>query len=256
MAPIIADLLPRCGILRRSSRKSALVAARCPAMLLAILLMACPARAQSPTEPCNGLDFDVSKPVMVAKVVSSTPRIHYIRSASENASCPAETERCRLDAYLVPGELVLANRLRAPYTCVTYQSPQDSRQIWTNALFPASSLVPVAPLPAPGVADWIGTWSHAGGEIRIEAGANGKLAILGFQAYPGALSEHTGAMQAAAAPSGAFLAFADDGSKPFGKNDDDCQVRMQRVEQLLVVEDNGVCGSVAITFTGLYRRKP
>jgi hypothetical protein len=252
MAPVIATSRTP----RALPQTHALVAACCPAMLLATLMTASPVRAQSQTEACNGLDFDVSKPVIVAKVVSSAPKIHYVKSASENASCPAETEKCRTEAYLAPGELVLANRLRAPYTCVTYQSPQDTRQIWTNALFPSASLAPVAPLPAPRPADWVGTWSHAGGEIRIEPGANGKLAILGFQAYPGALNEHTGAMQAAVTPSGATLAFADDGSKPFGKNDDDCQVRMQRVDALLVVEDNGVCGSVAVTFTGLYRRKP
>jgi hypothetical protein len=256
MAPIIATILPRRGILRALPQRPALVATCCPALLFATLMMASPVSAQSQTEGCNGLDFDVNKPLIVAKVVSTAPRIHYVRSASENASCPAESEKCRSEAYLVPGELVLANRLRAPYTCVTYQSPADTRQIWTNALLPSASLAPVAPLPTPRTADWVGTWSHAGGEIRIEPGENGKLAILGFQAYPGALSEHTGAMQAAATPSGAILAFADDGSKPFGNDDDHCQVRMQRVGALLVVEDNGVCGGVAITFTGLYRRKP
>jgi hypothetical protein len=43
---------------------------------------------------------------------------------------------------------------------------------------------------------------------------------------------------------------------PFGKDEDDCQVRMQRVDALLIVEDNGSCGGAAVTFTGFYRRKP
>jgi hypothetical protein len=30
---------------------------------------------------------------------------------------------------------------------------------------------------------------------------------------------------------------------------------MQRVEALLVVEDNGGCGGALVTFTGFYRRK-
>jgi hypothetical protein len=30
---------------------------------------------------------------------------------------------------------------------------------------------------------------------------------------------------------------------------------MRRVEALLVVEDNGNCGGVDVTFTGFYRRK-
>jgi hypothetical protein len=31
---------------------------------------------------------------------------------------------------------------------------------------------------------------------------------------------------------------------------------MQRVDALLIVEDNGSCGGAAVTFTGVYRRKP
>jgi hypothetical protein len=227
----------------------------CLGMLFAILATASPVRAQLATDDCNGLDFDVGKPVIVAKVVSSVSKIHYVKRASENASCPAETDACRSDAYLEPGDLVLANSLAAPYTCITYQSPQDTKQMWINGWFPSASLAAVAPLPAPRTADWIGTWSHPGGEIRIEVGDRGKLAILGFQAYPGTRNEHTGAMQAQATPLGAILAFADDGSKTFGKDEDDCQVRMQRVDALLIVEDNGSCGGAAVTFTGFYRRK-
>jgi hypothetical protein len=225
-------------------------------MLLAMLVATSSVRAQPAADDCNGLDFDIGKPVIVAKVVSSAPQIHYVKGASENASCPADTATCRSDAYLVPGDLVLANTLRAPYTCVTYQSLQATQQIWSNGWFPAASLAAVAPLRTPRAADWIGTWSHPGGEIRIEQGDKGKLAILGFQAYPGSQNEHTGAMQAQAAPSGATIAFADDGSKTFGKDENDCQVRMQRVDTLLIVEDNGLCGRVAVTFTGFYRRKP
>ena len=101
-------------------------------MLLVILVTASPAQAQLATEDCNGLDFDAGKPVVVAKVVSNASKIHFVKSASENASCPAETDACRSDAYLVPGALVLANSLRAPHTCITYQSPQDTEQRWIN----------------------------------------------------------------------------------------------------------------------------
>jgi hypothetical protein len=258
MMPVVATVLPLRRILPGPAQRPArrIVPWHCLAIPFAILAAASPVKAQLAAGDCNGLDFDIGKPVTVAKVVSRTPKIHYVKNASENASCPAETDACRSDAYLVPGDLVLAGGLRAPYTCITYQSPQDTKQIWRNGWFPSASLAAVAPLRAPRTADWIGTWSHPGGEIRIEPGDNGKLAILGFQAYPGTQNEHTGAMQAQAAPAGAVLAFAQDGSKPFGKDEDDCQVRMQRVDALLIVEDNGSCGGVAITFTGFYRRKP
>jgi hypothetical protein len=258
MMPIAATVPAPCQILPGHAPKPAqrIVPWHCLAMLFALLVTASPVQAQLAADDCNGLDFDVSKPVVVAKVVSSASEIHYVKSASENASCPAETDACRREAYLVPGDLVLANSLRAPHTCITYQSPQDTKQIWINGWFPSASLAAVAPLRAPRIADWMGTWSHPGGEIRIEAGDRGKLAILGFQAYPGTRNEHTGAMQAQATPLGAILAFADDGSKPFGKDENDCQVRMQRVDALLIVEDNGSCGGAAVTFTGFYRRKP
>ena len=37
--------------------------------------------------------------------------------------------------------------------------------------------------------------------------------------------------------------------------DSGCKVRMHRIGELLLVEDNGNCGGVGVTFTGLYHRK-
>jgi hypothetical protein len=46
------------------------------------------------------------------------------------------------------------------------------------------------------------------------------------------------------------------GSIPFEKTEEGgCRVRMQRIGQWLLVEDNSGCGWAAVTFTGLYRRK-
>src|SRR5215475_9292976 len=132
MMPIVATVPATCQILPEHAPEPAqrIVPWRCLAMVFAILVAASPVQAQFATDDCNGLDFDVGKPVVVAKVVSSSSEIHYVKSASENASCPAETDTCRSEAYLVPGDLVLANSLRAPHTCITYQSPRDTKQIW------------------------------------------------------------------------------------------------------------------------------
>ena len=57
-------------------------------------------------------------------------------------------------------------------------------------------------------------------------------------------------------PAGDMLAFADDGKVPFDQaKQAECQVRMQRLGNLLLVEDNGGCGGIMVTFTGFYRRK-
>jgi hypothetical protein len=80
--------------------------------------------------------------------------------------------------------------------------------------------------------------------------------IGGEHVYPAAQNVHTGAIGAEVKPEGTYLAFAEDGTKDFDKaSDGDCQVRMQRVGEFLAVEDNGQCGGVMVTFTGLYRRQ-
>jgi hypothetical protein len=206
---------------------------------------------------CNGVGFDVRKPLMVARIVPAAPRVFFVRSSWEDASCPAETPACRSKAYLVPGDLVLVGRTNGPYTCVAYQSPRDKKQIWTNGWITSASLVPVTPSRAPRLADWVGTWSHTGGEITIDIGEKGMLSIEGEHTYPAGGGAHSGVIGALAKPVGGILAFADDGEKPFDKAEEgDCQVRMQRVGALLLVEDNGYCGGSMVTFTGLYRRKP
>ena len=37
--------------------------------------------------------------------------------------------------------------------------------------------------------------------------------------------------------------------------DSGCKVRVHRIGELLLVEDNGNCGRGGVTFTGLYHRK-
>jgi len=226
-----------------------------------LLLLVAPAlgeSAQSASAPgdCTGIDFDRDNPIVVSRVVTTAPKAFYVKSAWEDAACPTDTPACRRKAYLVPGDLVLTGRRNGPFTCIAYQSPGARKSVWTNGWMRSSSLAPVTPSPAPRLADWVGTWQHAMGEITIAAGKRGKLTIDGIQAYKAAQNVHTGVLNAEAVPAGDMLVFADDGSTPFDQaRDAECQVRMQRIGGLLVVEDNGGCGGSMVTFTGLYRRK-
>jgi hypothetical protein len=55
-----------------------------------------------------------------------------------------------------------------------------------------------------------------------------------------------------------MLQFADNGTAPFDQasaDADDCLIRMQRIADLLVAQDNERCGGVMVTFTGFYRHK-
>ncbi|HXW42491.1 MAG TPA: hypothetical protein VEK75_14890 [Xanthobacteraceae bacterium] len=220
--------------------------------------LAVSAAAQEAPRDCRGVDFNVRHPVAVAKIIADRAQVHFVKNGGDDAACPAAGDACRRDAYVVPGDLVLIGKTYGAFTCVSYQSAQNPKPSWTNGWLPASSMTPVAPARAPSRSDWIGDWSHGGGKIGIKPGRRGALLIRGEAFYAAAQNVHTGVVHATAKPAHGLLEFADDGSAPFDQTSDDkglCLVRMQRVERLLVVEDNNACGGVMVTFTGFYRRK-
>jgi len=214
-----------------------------------------PGLAEADQDYCRGVNFDIKRPLVVAKV-SVPSRLYFVKGADESVSCPSDAAGCSEPSYLVPGDLVLTGKTHGAYVCAAFQSPLARKQDWTNGWLPTSALSSVAPAPAPKVSDWIGEWVHPGGSITISEGNRGMLKIDGLQTYPAALNVHTGVLEAEVKPAQAMIAFADDGSTPFDKADKgQCLVRVQRVDTWLAVEDNEGCGGVMVTFTGLYRRK-
>jgi hypothetical protein len=236
---------------------SAMLAGRraAAAVLLTLAALGSATADEAPVD-CFGVDFDRQHPVAIGKITAAKPRDYFVKNASDNAACPADTDACQDNAYLIPGNLVMLGKTNAAYACVAYESAQAKQPRWTNGWLPAASLSPVALAPAPARADWTGDWRHASGAITIANGANGTLTIHGEAFYQAAQDVHTGVIDARAKPAQGLLAFADDGSVAFDKaSADSCLVRMRRVEALLVVEDNGGCGGALVTFTGFYRKK-
>ena len=232
------------------------LASRILAGAAALILFGSSVLAEPAPGDCTGIDFDRERPIVVSRIVAK-PKAFYVKSAWEDAACPADTATCQRKAYLVPGDLVLTGRTNGPFACIAYESTKGKRANWTNGWIRSDSLAPVAPSRVRRLADWTGTWKHPMGEITIEEGGSGKLMIEGIQAYKGAQNVQTGVLGAEVTPTGDLLAFADDGKTPFDQaKDAECQVRMQRVGKFLVVEDNGGCGGVMVTFTGFYQRKP
>jgi len=207
---------------------------------------------------CLGIGFDVTHAVTIAKIIADRPQVHFVKNASDDAACPAEREACMASSYLVPGDLVLIGKTRGAYSCVSYQSAADRIQHWTVGWLPSASLTPVQPARASEPGDWTGRWIHAGGAIAISNARRGSLRIRGEHVYPAAQNVHSGVIRAEAKPAHGLLQFADDGRKAFDAANSEagnCLVRMQRIAELLVVEDNGHCGGAMVTFTGFYRRK-
>ena len=230
---------------------------RCSAAGPALLCLATLAAADDKAGDCLGIGFEVTHPVTIAKIIADRPQVHFVKSAYDDAACPAERETCVAASYLVPGDLLLVGKTRGAYSCASYQSAADRRQNWTVGWLPSASLTPVQPARAAEPADWIGRWSHAGGTITISKGRRGNLRIRGEQVYPAAQDVHSGVIGAEAKPAHGLLQFADDGKVAFDAASAEagsCLVRMQRIAEVLVVEDNGHCGGSMVTFTGFYRR--
>lgn len=207
---------------------------------------------------CLGVGFDVQHPVTIAKIIADRAQVHFLKNAVDDAACPAERESCIEPSYVVPGDLLLAGKSRGGFSCVSYQSAAERTQSWTVGWLPSASLTPVQPMRAPQTRDWIGHWIHAGGVITISKGRRGALRIRGEHVYPAAQNVHSGTIRAETKPADGLLQFADDGRLAFDVPNAEagsCLVRMQRIAELLVVEDNDHCGGAMVTFTGFYRRK-
>jgi hypothetical protein len=231
------------------------------AIFLNAILLAGSASAYDAHDPnnCNGVAWNDKSPLVVAKV-TARPRVTFIKSPYDDdfkaAACPATTEACRKKSFLVTGDLVLTGKTKGDFTCVSYQSPRAKKQIWTRGWLPSVTLTPVAPMPSPQTSEWIGAWHQPGGRIEIKTGNGGVFHIQGEMIVPGARDVHTGEIQAQATARNGTIAFVDDGSIPFENTSaGECRVRMQRIGDWLMVEDNNACGGAAVTFTGLYRRR-
>ena len=229
---------PDCA--RRLPRPCSIAAA------LIILSVTSFAAAEEGPGDCLGIGFDVQHPITIAKVIADRPQVHFIKSAADDSDCPANREACLAPSYLIPGDLVLVGKTHGTYSCVSHQSAADRTQRWTVGWLPSATMTPIMPASAPALADWIGRWIHAGGEITISKGRRGNLRIRGEAIYPAAQNVHSGVIGAEAKPAHGVLQFANDGSIPFNRATADagnCLVRMQRIAALLVVEDNSHCGA-------------
>src|SRR5271168_1445095 len=130
------------------------------AMLLIATAVSCAAADEAPGD-CLGVDFDRQHPIAIGKIIAAKPRVYFVKSASDDAACPADTEACQDNGYLIPGNLVMLGKTNGAYACVTYESAQAKTPRWTNGWLPATSLSPVVPVPAPARGDWTGDWRHA-----------------------------------------------------------------------------------------------
>jgi hypothetical protein len=116
----------------------------------------------------------------------------------------------------------------------------------------------LSPLPvptAPSIGAWIGHWANGDDTIDLTAKA-GVLSVDGSAWWPSANppaaqfpgGPNTGDLSGDARPNGAQVVFA-------GSDPSDCTATLTLVGTLLVAADNGNCGGMNVSFSGVYQRK-
>ena len=207
--------------------------------------------------------------IRLMQVVTKKQRLPFYQNRSDKMRhCPAEVDSCQLKSFVVPGDLLLVTPGANGFACASYISPNVRRVKGqfreTNGFIPQAELSEVK-LPSAAAADWRGTWSRsAEAEIRIEPDAGGKLKITGDATFGATdpdrvkrgainLGELEGLV---AVPRSNMIALGEgyDGSKPFGDDRSECRAKLRLFSPYLVVEDNGGCGGMNVSFTGLYVR--
>ena len=196
--------------------------------------------------------MDDNRALVVSKITA--PRVNFIKSPYDDdfkaAACPAATNGCQKESYLVTGDLVLVGKTsrrfhlrRLPITAG--EKPDLDQRLAAEHSADTDR--------ADDIANNVGLDRHvvpSGGPIEIKSGDGGKLHVEGVMTLPTPSGDfQNGDFKAQVVPQNT-LAFTDEGA--YG---DGCHVRMQRIGPWLLVEDNGGCGGSGVTFTGLYRPK-
>jgi hypothetical protein len=238
------------------------------AFVVFLAMMATPALAEE--GHCAGVvSFgDESGPLRLMRVETAAPKVHFIENrAKAKPTCPAMGETCQRKGFVVPGDVVLAvvPKTPEPFTCVSYVSP-GARRVkgmfrGTDGYLPAGALKEV-PAAAPQPGEWLGKWSRdAEADIVISTLPGGKLKVKGEATFgaldPGRVQRgavNIGELEGEVAPKGNMIPLGEgyDGTKPFGDDRAECRAKLRLYGRYLVVEDNGGCGGMNVSFTGIY----
>ncbi len=181
-------------------------------------------------------------------------RSYFLRD--DRPGCPARTRACRQRAFLVRGDAVVVDESDNGFIMVNYV---DRAGRWTNGWMPEDAVHAAPFTPQPG--DWLGFWQRADASLHIRAGTDPDRLIVNGAAFwrhhnparPNDAVIHDGALEDA----GFTLVGAD--TAMLGRPDTrfgayDCQVQLRHIGTYLMVSDNGYCGGLNASFTGIYRR--
>lgn len=189
---------------------------------------------------------------------SAPPRVFLLE---DGPGCP-QADKCRTKDRLAPGDEVMISHQSASgdYACAWYKPKADPRDPGKIGWVPTGVLEPLPIEVGPDAEAWAGQWyGGTGQQLDITVPGDGKLQVKG----PGTTAQDivgtppvpldallpVDQFRAEAAWSMAAPAKL----RPVDKaRPDDCVVRLQLQQDILVVKDNDRCGGAS--FTGVYRK--
>jgi hypothetical protein len=225
--------------------------------LIWILLISYPAFAQNSDKGCIGYTVSDDPRAVSLYEVDATSPAHFIHG-DEILNCPGPDKACEAPAYLVNGDQVIVTRTLGGYACSTFVGIHKGRLIPTRGWLQLSSLREIS-IPF----DWHGNWSTAdrNANINISVKSDGMLALSGDADWSSALTTNVGDFNVITRGKTNSISFGIDPSQADGSNTIPydvadkkswCAIRMAQLGRYLVVSDNGGCGGINVTFSGVY----
>lgn len=196
--------------------------------------------APSSASGCRLADLDLgSAPIMAVRLPSGDRRLHLLDKAlpcPPSGACPH-----RQKAYLVPGDLVLTANEAAGHRCVVYGTAKGR---FIAGFLPADRLTPhkeerrLSP-------DFLhGSWENAYASLEFSRGEGASVRLTGSATWEGETTANEGEIEADAEVRGQAAVF----------QDEDCALEVRRRGPYLLAHEDGVCGGLNVTFSGVYSR--
>jgi hypothetical protein len=190
-------------------------------------------------------------------------RVHFVRIGD---GCPATGPACAASAYVLAGDEVVAIGTDGEWVQAVFTSGAPHFRS-TFGWLPRAALAEsggAAGRPA----DWAGTWESGDQkQITVKPMQDHRAEVVGNATWggddPGRVARggvNIGYFDTTIVLHGAVVTFTpswDDGHPAVmdpPPDIQDCVLRLRQLGSYLVADDNGACGGMNVTFTGVYRR--
>jgi hypothetical protein len=206
---------------------------------------------------------DSLKEIVLARVISTQTRVNFIAGPDRRKpACPSPESTCKLKAFVVPGDEVLMNPGEGPFVCATFKSQNG---VVTRGFLPRESLQTVQLEPT-SAQKWEGKWLRDSEAEIVISSHEDEVEVSGTATWGGNDPQrvkvggvHAGELEGSGKPRGQVLAIGYDPEQTDFLPSEDaapdiCATRLELHGPYLTVEDNGGCGGVNVSFTGLYVR--